>query len=211
MFPGDGVEMTTDTSRVTALSAFAVMAAFGFVLLLGPPGLDASARGTEGTDCGPHAGHTGDEATVKQLRNALGCLIDEERAERDRRELRPNKALKRIARRHTRVMLEQDCFKHECPGERSLRKRIERSDYVKNGGIRYGYGEILGCSRTPAGMVEEWMGIRFSKKNIVDGRFRHIGIGAKRGSPFPRGSASCSPGGRYVTYTVIFAWRKRTG
>jgi uncharacterized protein YkwD len=186
-----------------AVAAVAALAAVGFALFVSPPGLDASARGA---GCGPHADDTPDQATGRQLRKALACLINAERAERDRRRVRPNADLTAIARRHTKVMVKEDCFKHQCPGERSLRKRIEGS-YVKGGG-RYGYGENLGCSTTPAGMVEVWMNNSFHRKNILDGRFRHFGIGAKNGSPYPRGSEQCSPGGDYMTYTVIFGWRK---
>ena len=52
------------------------------------------------------------------------------------------------------------------------------------------------------------MATPFHRKNILDRDFRHIGVGAKRGSPFPRGSENCMPGRDYMTYTVIFAWRK---
>jgi uncharacterized protein YkwD len=186
-----------------ALAAVAAIAATGLALLVSPPGLEAKAVGAA---CGPHATHSPSEATTRQLRKALACLINRERAQRDRRRLRKDAALARIARRHTKVMIKQECFKHQCAGERPLRKRIEASDYIKGG--RYGYGENLGCSETPAGMVAVWMNSAFHRKNIVDGRFRHFGIGAKNGSPFPRGSDQCRPGKDYMTYTVLFGWRK---
>jgi uncharacterized protein YkwD len=176
------------------------------MLLLSASAPDARA---EGTDCGPHVDSTPGEATIRELRRALGCLINAERAERDRNKLRPNADLARVAKRHTKVMLAEQCFKHECPGERPLKKRIETSGYLEPG-ERYGYGENLGCSTTPANMVEAWMtsASQFHKKNILDRKFRHIGIGAKQGTPYPRGSDQCRPGRHYVTYTVIFGWRK---
>jgi uncharacterized protein YkwD len=166
----------------------------------------------EGTDCGPHVDSHPGEATSKEFRRALGCLINAERAERDRKHLRPNSALSRVGIKHTKVMLAEECFKHECPGERPLYKRIEASGYL-DAGDRYGYGENLGCSTTPAIMIQRWMtsASRFHKRNILDRKFRHIGIGAKRGTPTPRGSEECRPGRDYITYTVIFGWRKRAG
>jgi uncharacterized protein YkwD len=187
----------------------AALAAFAFLLLFSASAPDA--RG-EGTDCGPHVGSTPDEATIKELRRALACLINAERAERNRKHLRSNADLAGVAKRHTKVMLAEECFKHECPGERPLKARIEASGYLK-AGDRYGYGENLGCSTTPAAMFHTWMtsSDRFHKKNILDRKFRHIGIGAKQGTPYPRGSVHCRPGRDHVTYTVIFGWRKHSG
>jgi uncharacterized protein YkwD len=187
----------------------AAFAALACALLLAASTPDARA---EGTDCGPHVDSTPGEATTRELRHALTCLINQERAERNRKRLRPNADLAAVAKKHTKVMLAQECFKHECPGERPLKKRIETSGYLKPG-ERYGYGENLGCATTPANMIEAWMtsASQFHKKNILDRKFRHLGIGAKQGTPYPRGSDQCRPGRNYVTYTVIFGWRKPAG
>jgi uncharacterized protein YkwD len=200
--------MTSTAGKSRKLgTAFAVVAALVALslALLAPaatPGANALGPG-----CGPHVDDTPGQATAKQFRKALACLINAERSQRDRVRLRPNRALTKLARAHTKVMIAQECFRHECKGERSLRKRIEKSGYVKRG--RYGFGENLGCSTTPANMVDVWMDSSFHRKNIVDGRFRHFGVGGKRGTPFPRRSENCTPGRDYMTYTVIFGWRKR--
>jgi uncharacterized protein YkwD len=208
MFLSHGVEMTSTAGKGkrigVAAAVVAALAALGFALLVSPPGLDASA-GRIG--CGPHVDDTPSQAKSRQLRKALACLINRERVQRERKRVRANADLTRIARRHTKAMIKEECFKHECPGERSLRRRIEASGYLKRGG-RYGYGEILGCATTPAAMIDTWMNIPFSKKNIVDGRFRHVGVGGKQGSPFPPGGSDCRPGADYMTYAVIFGWRK---
>ena len=169
-----------------ALALSAALAALSLALLGMAP---APRAGALGTDCGPHVDDTTSEATRRQLRRAIGCLINAERTERDRRRVRPNDDLKRIARRHTRAMLAEDCFRHQCPGERPLRTRIERSGYLEDGD-RYGYGENLGCAVTPAEMMSVWMdpdsSSPFHKRNILDRRFRHVGIGVGKG--VPRGS-----------------------
>ena len=191
--------------RIGLVLAVATLTALCFTLLASGSARDARAVGT---GCGPHVDARPGEATARQMRKALRCLINEERVARDRRPVRTNRPLTRIAKRHTRIMVEENCFTHQCPGERPLRKRIESSAYIEDGG-RYGYGENLGCSTTPQNMVTEWMSISFHRENILERRFRHLGIGAKRGSPFPPGSDDCMPARRYMTYTVIFAWRKR--
>ena len=188
--------------RVLAACAAGALAC----LLLALPGASPAGAAAGGASCA-HANDTAADATLRQLRKALGCLINAERRERDRRVLRPEEHLQQLAKRHTRVMLEEDCFRHECPGERSLRKRIEGSGYVQPGSL-YGYGENLGCALTPAGMVDAWMtsANRYHRRNILDRKFRHMGIGAGRGAPAPAGD-KCEAHGT-VTYTVIFGWRK---
>ena len=203
------MEATAGQSRRLSVTA-AIVGALGAICLGLPASAsasDASARGVD-ADCGPYADATVGEATPRQLRKALGCLINAEREARDRRRLRGNRHLGRLARRHTKVMLEQDCFEHQCAGERTLRRRIESSGYLEPG-MRYGYGENLGCSRTPAGMIGAWMKNTYHRRNILGRRFRHFGIGGKRGAPYPKGEGECSPERRYMTYTVIFGWRKR--
>lgn len=189
------------------LAVAAALTALCFALLASSPALNASALGT---GCGPHVDAVPGEATAKQMGKALRCLINQERAERGRREVRFNRDLAGIARRHTKLMVSEDCFTHQCEGERPLRQRIASSPYMAAGG-RFGYGENLGCSRTPQAMLNAWMGTSFHRKVILDKRFRQVGTGAKRGSPYPSGSGSCSPGRQFVTYTVIFAWRKPAG
>jgi len=199
--------MTTQlfNGRQTLLGALvAALAAVCFAALAGsdPKGAEAGGRACA------HANATPQDVGVRKLRRAVGCLINSERVSRDRRRVRLNDDLARVATRHTKVMVRTDCLKHQCPGERPLKTRIERSGYLKPGN-RYGYGEILGCSQTPASIVQGWMARRYDRRNILDRRFRHFGIGAKQGSPFPRSSKSCSPGRKHVTYTVLFGWRRR--
>lgn len=187
-------------TRATLATFAAALATLALILLAGgPQSADAGAKACANADA------TLAEAGVRKMRRAVGCLINSERTERGRNGLRLNGALDRVARRHTRVMLKRNCFRHQCRGESDLRTRIEKSGYVKRG--RYGYGEILGCSTTPAGMVKTWMGKRFHRKNMLDRKFRHFGIGAKRGAPKRVGG--CSPRRRHVTYTVVFGWRQR--
>jgi uncharacterized protein YkwD len=201
------VKAGTDRRPVITAGIAAALGAVCFGVLVSSPAGGASARGTT-VDCGPYANSTIRDATPRQLRRALGCLINNERSARDKRRLRGNPDLGRLARKHTKVMVETDCFQHQCEGERPLRNRIENSGYLKPG-MRYGYGQNLGCSRTPAGMVSAWMQNDFHRRNILNRRFRHFGIGAKRRSPYPKGEGDCSPERRFVTYTVIFGWRKR--
>ena len=185
-----------------SLIAWAVTAACVWLAL--PGSAAAAARG----DCA-NADSTPKDATAKQMSRAVRCLINQERAERDKRELRVDRDLRRVARRHNELMLEEHCFRHRCPGEAPLRERIAKSGYVKDG--RFGFGENIGCATTPREMVRAWMGGRLQRRNLLGQRFRHIGVGADRGSPPPPDGVSCRPKRDYATYTVIVGWRRKTG
>lgn len=192
------------TTTRAGLAGIALIGAVTLALLLlgSTPAPSATARGA---DC-RHADLPAPDAKPKQMRRAITCLINAKREKRGKRPLRGSRPLKRIARAHTNKMLKTGCFRHRCEGERPLRKRIESSAYLKGGG-RYGYAENLGCARTPKAMFRAWMRSRFHKRNLLRGRYRHIGVGAKRGVPAsaPRVCVEHD----WATYTVLVAWRKR--
>ena len=182
--------------------------ALGLTLALGSIAAapDNSQAAAQRPDC-PHQFDRPNETTAKQLREAVTCLIAFERRQADRRQLRTNTDLKRIAGRHTRVMLDEECFRHRCPGEQELERRIINSDYLR-AGDRYRFAENLGCAQTPRAQVNAWMDRDAQRRSILRGRFRHLGVGAAKGSP-QDGARGCVRDRGYATYTLILAWRER--
>ena len=139
------------------------------------------------------------EATTKQQGDAVACLIVKERKKAGVKPVGQNGALKRVAKKHTRVMIEENCLDHRCKGEKSLGDRIVNSGYPKPG-KRYSFGEVTGCSLTPAAMVDAWMASRVHRKRILGNKYRDVGIGAGKGRPKVGG---CDDGPRRGVYTVI--------
>jgi uncharacterized protein YkwD len=165
----------------------------------------AAAAGTAGSGCA-HANDAPSEATSKEFRAAIRCLITKERRRRDLPAFKSHGGLDSVAQRHTRVMLKKDCFAHVCTGEKSLAQRIEAAGYPRPGDT-YGFAESTGYAGTPRAMLNGeggWMKQRYHRRNILSSRFLHIGVGAGRGIPV-KGAADSAG----VTYTVIFAWRER--
>lgn len=138
-----------------------------------------------------------------KLRRAIQCMVREVRAKRGVSKVRAHSALRRIAERHTRVMLKQDCFKHRCAGEKPLKTRLESSSYLRPG-HRYGYGQNLGYFPTPRQMMEAWLARKPFRRNILGKRYTHVGVGVGKGAP-ERGQ----PDSEHATYTLLLAWRKR--
>jgi uncharacterized protein YkwD len=142
------------------------------------------------------------EATRSELRRAMTCLINRERAKRDRHELKPNRRLKKAAEAHNDVMLEHDCFRHDCPGEPGLNHRVRRAGYTK-GQEAWRVAEDLGFDNTPRQMLRRLMHSRFNRRNLLRRSFRDIGVGVGWGTPVEGLDDS-----RFATYTIVFGWRR---
>jgi uncharacterized protein YkwD len=143
------------------------------------------------------------EASPKEFRKAIVCLIQRARARRDIPRQSPRQGLQTVAQKHSDVMVQKDCFQHTCPGEASLRKRLVRSGYLK-GAEAYAFSEIIGYESTPRQMVERWLAHRAHRKRMLDSRLPHIGAGAAKGAP-----VEGTPDSEFVTYTVIFGAVKK--
>jgi uncharacterized protein YkwD len=167
-----------------------------FIALAAAPGTTAALAAC------PHARAHPHETSLSNLRAAMRCLINKKRAQHGLTKLKDNTHLAGAAKRHTDVMLRKDCFKHHCPGEVGLRKRMKRSGYLE-GAKAYQYAEDLGFDRTPRRMIGRLMGDPYNRGNILNGDFRDIGVGAGWGAP-KKGRDDR----RYATYTILFAWRR---
>lgn len=99
------------------------------------------------------------------------------------RKLKANKKLRKAARRHSKRMARAGTLSHQLPGEAPLGKRITRAGYRNWRGvaenIAYGYA-------TPKSMVRAWMNSSGHRKNILNCRYRHLGVGVvlKGGVPW---------------------------
>ena len=140
-------------------------------------------------------------ATVK--RTTL-CLLNRQRKSHGRRALKPNRRLARAARKHARDMVERNYFSHTTPGGISFVDRIMRQDYV-NPGEGWTLGENLAWGSyqlaTPKSIVRSWMHSPGHRANILNPRFREIGVGVVRGAPEP-GTESAA------TYATSFGARR---
>lgn len=142
------------------------------------------------------------ELTVKELRKSVVCLINRARGNRNLRALDRNGKLRKAAQRHTKVIVETECFAHQCPGEPDLERRLRRAGYLARAD-RWGFAESTGCAESASAMVDNWLETRFHRRNLLGRRFRDVGIGAAHGGPPDR----CKDG--FASFTAVFAWRER--
>ncbi|MGH3086786.1 MAG: CAP domain-containing protein [Rubrobacteraceae bacterium] len=169
-------------SIVTAAILMAAIVALG-ISALDPDPAAGSASGSKVRKCG--GGKISLNANEKRVFN----LHNKARKQKNLRVLCVHPKLKKAARSHSRDMLDRGYFAHGDTGAR-----------LKRHGYRWRiYGENIGHNDTsPQAMHRSWMNSSDHRKNILDRRFREIGVGAVRGD---------FQGSSVVMYTVDFGTR----
>lgn len=165
--------------HLMAVAAAAVLAPTAFAG-------DASAATCANADKHPS------QATVKQLRAATVCLVNVERRKHGRRALRANSGLALAGQRHARDMVRKRYFAHDSLGGRDFKARIARAGYLRGGSAVLGENLAWGSHgrATPRSIVRGWMNSPGHRANVLQPRFREIGIGIVRASPRGLGHAA---------------------
>lgn len=124
--------------------------------------------------------------TVDALKQRVVTLTNNKRTARGCRALRRNDALDQAAQTHTRKMAARGAngtLSHELPGEAGVGTRIRRAGYDWRG-----WGENVAAGQTTArAVMRTWMNSSGHRRNILNCRFRHIGVGlayASTGRPY---------------------------
>jgi len=165
------------------------------LLMLGP----ATAK-SKASSCG------GDQPAYsmsnKEASKATLCLLNEERASRGMKPMHFDKKQQKAANRHNRVMIKQNCFSHQCPGEKDMVGRSAAAGYLPCT-CTWGVAENLawgeGGNASPQSVVDAWMGSSSHRANILNPKYDEIGIAVADGSPEGSGAAS--------TYTADFGFK----
>lgn len=163
----------------------------------------AAPAGAAAAGCANASASPGSVSSSAAVRTTV-CLINRQRSSRGLRRVRLNGRLTRAAADHARDMVHRGYFSHVSPSGSTFLRRIKRSGYL--GGARaWSAGENLawgsGDRATPRSIVRSWMRSRGHRANILNARFREVGIAIVRGAP---GSSGGSP----ATYVNTFGYRR---
>jgi uncharacterized protein YkwD len=134
---------------------------------------------------------------LRALTPATVCVINAVRAHHGLPALRHDRRLARAARRHSRDMVARRYFAHTSPEGVTPRFRIAASGWMR-GRHHWRIGENLAWRSgraAPGTIVRMWLRSPGHRRNLLDHRFRAIGIGVAQGTPASR------PG---ATYTADF-------
>jgi uncharacterized protein YkwD len=150
-------------------------------------GLLAAVPSSASAGCKHRDAHPSQLSDAAVKRTTL-CLLNHQRRAHGRRALKSNRRLARAARKHARDMVRRNYFSHTTPSGVSFVDRIMRQDYV-NPGQGWALGENLAWGSyqlaTPRSIVRSWMHSPGHRANILNSRFREIGIGVVEGAPEP--------------------------
>jgi uncharacterized protein YkwD len=140
-----------------------------------------------------------------KVNKATLCLLNAERRAHKLHRLVSNRRLRHVATRYSRFMVRHAFFAHEGPRGSTPVSRIRRTHYLRRArawsigeNLAWGTGDLA----TPRAIVRAWMHSPEHRANILNGRFREIGIGIARGAPVTVDAAT-----RGATYATDFGYR----
>jgi uncharacterized protein YkwD len=193
--PSDGRVMTGRLSDPARRSLLAVAFTVCVLALAGSP----ATPGAAASACGKSANADPDSLTTGQARDAILCLVNEERDDAGLGDLDRDKRLQKAAQRHNEHMDGTGCFDHACGDEGDLGARLENVGYIVGGLSRWAYGENIAWGvreeGTPRSIVSAWMHSSGHRANILNRDFRELGVGFSPGTP----GGGDAPGGIFTT------------
>jgi uncharacterized protein YkwD len=150
----------------------------------------------------PNASLTPTAANAEQVRVAVLCLIDQERASHGEATLRPSWQLASAAQGHSREMAAEDYFAHIAPDGQTPLDRIRATGYLAEAG-GYAVGENIAWGTlwlaTPQAIVSAWMASPEHRANILDATYQETGVGVE-----PHAPAALAEGQAGALYTQDF-------
>jgi uncharacterized protein YkwD len=127
---------------------------------------------------------------LDEVREAILCLHNQIRAQRDLPLLKENAKLRKAAAGHSTDRVGDGFFDHTNLDGDTFVDRILSSGYVKrNAGWSLGENLAWGTGdlSSPAGVMQAWMDSSGHKANILKKSYREIGIGVRLGVPSDEG------------------------
>ena len=143
-------------------------------------------------------------ASEAALSDATVCLVNGERTSRGMRALRRNRRLSRAAVSHTRDMIQQHYFEHVSLAGKDVVDRLTSTGYlgrVRNWVVGENLAWGIGGLSTPQEIVTSWMNSPGHRKNMLNRRFREIGIGVVFSVPTDDAAVA-------ATYTTTFGFKR---
>jgi uncharacterized protein YkwD len=143
----------------------------------------------------PGSGTPLDQLGPAAARGVTLCLLNRERRSRGRAPLRADARLTRAAQAHSDDMVAHRYFAHDSRDGAGFGARIKATGWTGHRRC-YTVGENIafgsGGDATPAAIVDAWMHSAGHRANILERRFRAIGVGVAAGTPSGESGATYS-------------------
>jgi len=135
----------------------------------------AAAQACDNENANPH------DVSVAATKRATICLLNDIRRDHGLRAFNVDRRLSLASQRHTNSMTARNFFEHG-----DFVGRIRSANYLR-GARGWTVGENIAWGSwdyaTPKSIVRGWMNSSGHRANILNSRFREIGIGVSRGAP----------------------------
>jgi uncharacterized protein YkwD len=153
----------------TLLASGAVLVALGVSAAPASAGACASADATASS------------VSTGRLASATLCLLNQQRSRHGLGRLHANRRLSAAARRHAQDMARRKYFSHDTKGGGDFADRILKTGYGSNASLGENIAWGSGNLGSPREIVRSWMNSPGHRSNILNRRFREIGIGVAIG------------------------------
>jgi len=126
-------------------------------------------------------GCTGKRVTLDSNEKVMLNKHNRIRASKGLKKLCVHPALQRAAEAHSLDMIRKDYFSHNSKNGATPFQRMKREGYrFRTAGENIAYGS--GSDGSPSRIFKSWMKSSGHRKNILNGKFREVGIGAYKGN-----------------------------
>ena len=195
-----GTQTAIRRRSIALIAALIALAVVVLAALVGAAERPATANAASASEACPDAGLPAAESTTNALKQAVRCRINEERTSRGIARVATDSRLGKASQRHVKAMVKTRCLAHRCPGEDDLEMRLRRAGYL-DGAQSWRYAEDTGCGLSADAMVASWMATQFHRINLLEPRYKDLGIGVSQ----RRVKGRCKKG--YATFAVVFGSR----
>jgi uncharacterized protein YkwD len=173
----------------------AVMAVLALFVTAAPAARSDDAPACPGADLQPAADN------IDLVKAATLCLINAQRTAAGLNALTENERLTQASASFSQDMVARRYFDHSTPDGVTLEQRLTNVGYLSSG-RSWAAGENLAWGQaslgTPNETIRAWMGSEGHRANILDARYREIGLGIATGTP------SGGAGDNGATYATDF-------
>jgi uncharacterized protein YkwD len=118
---------------------------------------------------------------LDEVRAAVICLVNRERAAHGETALTANAQLEGSAQAHTDSMVSEDYFEHIGPHGETPVMRMRAAGYISSSRVGYEIGENIGwgtlADSAPRAIVAAWMASPGHRANILNPHFRDTAVG----------------------------------
>lgn len=165
---------------MTKLLGIVVLVVLGFVLgVAAPTGAAVATAPAQGVRTAPVLGGPQDVLPTRLLvqramEDRVIALTNAQRRARGCASLRPHSYLRNSARGHTVTMALKGVMSHQLPGEPRFSVRITRAGYTN---WRIVAENVARGFSGPSAVVRAWMASPGHRRNILNCKLRHIGVG----------------------------------